>query len=756
MGFEGRKFQVLIAVALILGVTAPLAIYMLPLGREAVENVEEPFYAREAGEAEVIDVIETVTTDGGVATTLTAGLEGYKELLEALETQSMLLEELNRPVGNIIPIVPLTATATAVPEAMPVKAAQAGVIGTNVQVAGVDESDVAEILGPLVASISDGDVVLYSLEDLSVKSVIKAPEGFKAWGLMSRGEDILVVIFESVEGLESTVKMKVKLGDRELVIPVRKAPATLVKVYNVIDPTNPVEERSFEVSGRPAAARMEGDTLIVITEGASIPGGKKVEIAVPSVGGRPVPPSRIILGVPGPVTPLNILVANAITGDTDSYTLYTFPNPTVYYNSGYLVVATSGVTGEPIVVELLKAYAEALEKRDPEAAASILELLEEGRIFKAVKVAIDSFKRLDEEAKKEILNILSKKLADLSKEGIGDVTILHVFRVEGPRIEYKGSTRLPGSVLDQFAVELKDGYLVVATTLHKVRGIMPLPSPEVRVPPEVKERDYKVTIELPSGEVVELTLTIPPSPEDRGEWLERFFNNMLAAPLMFALYNFRGAPLYTNVYIVSPEDLEVKAVVEGIGEGMRLYAARLRGDILFIVSYRLVDPLYAIDLSDPLNPKLIGKLKVPGFSEYLHPVGEGLLLGVGVSEERWASKVSLYKVIDPLNMEELASVKVGGLWPLALTDYHAFTYDPENRRAFLPAAVNRFMQHGNAVIVVKVLEGEPWLDVEKVVEVDGVLRVFAWNGYIAVVAIDKLVVLDRASLEEVKVIEASG
>ena len=760
MGFEGKRLQALIVVALVLGVLAPLAIHMLPFGGEAVRGVEEPQHASRAEEASGIEVVETIAPLEKATTIQTGGVESYKQLLETLEAQRVLIRDLGSPLPVIRPLgaTVTVATPTATPEAgeAVAKAPSGGVIGTNVQVVGVDESDVADIMGPLVASIHDGNVVLYSLEDLSVASVIKAPEGFRAWGLMSNGKDVLVVLFKSVRGPESvvTIKVKVESGGKELEIPMVKAPATLVKVYDVTDPASPVEMHSFEMSGWPVAARMEGDAVIVVTQGAGV-SGRQVEIGVPSVGGRPVPPTRIILGAPGPVKPLNVLVANVSTGSIDSYTLYTFPNPRIYYNSGYLVVAASGFTTEPIARELLKAYADAIAEVDPEASSRILELVESGRLFKAIEVAVESFKRLDKEAKTEILNMLSRKLMRAAKEGLEDATMLHVFKVDSSRIEYIGSTRLPGSLLDQFAVELKDGYLVVATTLHKVRGVIPLPAIDVRIinlPPEMRVKDHTVVVKLPTGELVTIVLT---SEAGEDEELARVFRNILATPLLFVFYDIRGVPEYTNVYIVSPEDLEVKASVEGIGEGMRLYAARLWGDMLFIVSYRLVDPLYAVDLSDPLNPRLVGKLKVPGFSEYLHPVSEGLLLGVGISEKRWASKVSLYKVIDPVNMEELASMEIEGLWPLALKDYHAFAYDPEYQRVFLPSALNRFMKTGSAVIVVKVLGSEPWLDLEKVVEVEGALRVFAWNNYVAIVAKDKLVVLDRASLEEVEVIEAA-
>ena len=56
---------------------------------------------------------------------------------------------------------------------------------------------------------------------------------------------------------------------------------------------------------------------------------------------------------------------------------------------------------------------------------------------------------------------------------------------------------------------------------------------------------------------------------------------------------------------------------------------RFLGDVGYVVTFRQVDPLYTLDLSDPRNPRTVGELKIRGYSAYLHPLGDGLLLGVG-------------------------------------------------------------------------------------------------------------------------------
>ena len=69
--------------------------------------------------------------------------------------------------------------------------------------------------------------------------------------------------------------------------------------------------------------------------------------------------------------------------------------------------------------------------------------------------------------------------------------------------------------------------------------------------------------------------------------------------------------------------------VGGLGRGERIRAVRFVGDTAYVVTFRQIDPLYTVDLSDPAAPKVLGQLELLGFSAYLHPLGNGLLLGVG-------------------------------------------------------------------------------------------------------------------------------
>lgn len=135
------------------------------------------------------------------------------------------------------------------------------------------------------------------------------------------------------------------------------------------------------------------------------------------------------------------------------------------------------------------------------------------------------------------------------------------------------------------------------------------------------------------------------------------------------------------------------AHIDHIGEtGEQLYAIRYVGNRAYLVTFRVTDPLYVFDLSDPDHPALLGELHIPGYSDYLHPVSEDLLLGIGKdavpAEESddfggrgaWYQglKLSLFDVSDPASPREIAGQVIGkrGTESDALWDHHALAWLP--------------------------------------------------------------------------------
>jgi uncharacterized secreted protein with C-terminal beta-propeller domain len=128
--------------------------------------------------------------------------------------------------------------------------------------------------------------------------------------------------------------------------------------------------------------------------------------------------------------------------------------------------------------------------------------------------------------------------------------------------------------------------------------------------------------------------------------------------------------------------------VGGLGKGEQIFAVRFLGDRGYVVTFRQTDPLYVLDLSDAAAPKVTGELKIPGYSAYLHPIGDHRLLGVGQDATDQGrvqgTQLSLFDVSDPANPTRLANATLTGSSSDAEYDHHAFLYWPKTGLTVVP------------------------------------------------------------------------
>jgi uncharacterized secreted protein with C-terminal beta-propeller domain len=141
------------------------------------------------------------------------------------------------------------------------------------------------------------------------------------------------------------------------------------------------------------------------------------------------------------------------------------------------------------------------------------------------------------------------------------------------------------------------------------------------------------------------------------------------------------------LYILNPS-LEVIGSITDMARDERIYSARFTGPIGYMVTYRQVDPLFAIDLSNPTAPKVTSELKIPGFSTYLHPFGQGRLLGFGYNADgaiREGMKLSMFDVSDPFDVREASVAGVDAYDSEALYEHRAVLVDVERNIIGFPA-----------------------------------------------------------------------
>ncbi|MBN1861711.1 MAG: beta-propeller domain-containing protein [Candidatus Thermoplasmatota archaeon] len=172
-----------------------------------------------------------------------------------------------------------------------------------------------------------------------------------------------------------------------------------------------------------------------------------------------------------------------------------------------------------------------------------------------------------------------------------------------------------------------------------------------------------------------------------------------------------GSQTSNNIYILD-ENLKQVSEIENIAPGESIYAARFLGDRAYLVTFVQVDPLFTIDLSDPYNPQILGELKIPGYSEYLHPYDETHIIGIGkevdptIDDDKIHTpgavyytailglKIALFDVSDINNPVEQAKIVIGdrGTDSPALYDHKAFLFDREKELLVVPLSLYEITQ----------------------------------------------------------------
>lgn len=194
------------------------------------------------------------------------------------------------------------------------------------------------------------------------------------------------------------------------------------------------------------------------------------------------------------------------------------------------------------------------------------------------------------------------------------------FTLGGGKIELKATGSLKGSLLNQFSIDEYKGYFRFVLTEYNT-----------------KEIPYETSDTEVTSYSVETT--------------------------------------QTNSLVILDGDLKETGKITDLAPDERVYSVRFMGDAAYFVTFRQVDPLFSADLSDPYNPKIIGSLKIPGFSNYLFPYGDKLL-GIGQNADEQTGKtglmkLSMFDISDPSNVTESSKTDVPAKYSEALYNHKA-------------------------------------------------------------------------------------
>lgn len=522
---------------------------------------------------------------------------------------------------------------------------------TNAQVGGVDEADIIKTDGKYVYAISGNIITIiraYPAENAEILSTINldsAPQGMYVSG------DKLAVYGQ-----------KWKLQSRRTVensmAPAQNIGFTFVKIYDISDRLNPEEERNLYFEGSATVSRMIGDYVYLVTSSQPKYGYEKSDsdfAVVPLImdgeeelygGGKEIACGGClnVYYFDMPYNSYTYATVSAINmQDSDEkpksevFLLDQSQNNTYVSKSNLYITYTKYVSEQALTMDIMLGM-----MRDyvyPEMSPRD-------------KLIFD-----------EIWNAKSYILTSEEKfEKIG--RLLEKYRAKFENREYEFEK--------EFSVRIKQKYDDISeetekTYIYKI-GI------------DKGELSYKS-----SGAVTGAVLN-QFSMDESGEYFR------IATTKNRTWSRFSGADTesYSNLYVLDSNMNQV-GKIEKIARGEQIYSARFMQDRAYLVTFRRTDPLFVISLNDPRNPKILGKLKVPGYSSYLHPYDDVTLIGIGKESDEngriiGGVKLSLFDVSEVENPREIGKYVIGDASTdsIAINEHKAFLFSKEKNLLVIP------------------------------------------------------------------------
>ncbi len=465
---------------------------------------------------------------------------------------------------------------------------------TNVQVAGVDEADTVKTDGTYIYTLTDNSIVVTRAtpaERMEVVARIRLVDGAYASSFFVDSTRLIVLGNSSFSSPSPYQPRAYDSLQKQNIMPVPPVPtpeiyqhrsSSFLAIYDIRSLTRPTLERTIEIEGSLVASRMIGHVAYLVSTSAPT-------WMEPFDGANAVPRYRDSHGAPE-----GSIGAVADCADVRS-------TPPVSSATFLSTIALDVTTQGPATRQVVLGGGE--------------------HVYASEDSLYVTQTRWD-----QVHPFWREVLPSRSWESTQS-TDLYAFGLDGTTITYRGTTSVPGSVLNQFSMDEHEGTIRIATT--------------------------------------------------DADWREGGSSNVF-------LMDTQLAPL---------------GQLRGLAPGEQIYSARFIGERAYLVTFRKVDPLFVLDLADARNPKVLGKLKIPGYSDYIHPYDATHLIGIGKDavdagsgqDFAWYQgvKLALFDVSDPSNPKELAKTVIGdrGTESPVLSDHHAFSFDRSRNLLVLPVSL---------------------------------------------------------------------
>ena len=522
---------------------------------------------------------------------------------------------------------------------------------TNVQVEGVDEADFVKNDGKYVYIISQDNLVIvdgYPAEDAKIVSTTK---------LDGRPRDMFVnkdrlVVFEEKDG------QVLAIPEYDFLPQPRYVSKTHVVVYDISERSNPKKIKDYNLVGNYFQSRMIGNHVYFIVQEGVYYYQRWVDLPVIMEGSdQIVKPDVYYFDNPeqnynfNTVASFDIFEENKINAKTFmmgwTNTIYVSENNLyIAYQKSYPYYYYDTYNEDKffkVIVPLL-----------PSDAQSRINSFKDDKTLnqyekwsKISPIMEEMYNRMEKKEKNEILDKIAEAVSEyeMNRESERRKTVIHKIKIDNGNIDYGSRGEVPGYLLNQFSLDEHEGNLRVATTMEFWNS---------RPMPMMATSEAKIAV-------------MPPRQNEN--------------------------VVYNNVYVLNSK-METIGKLENLAEKERIYSTRFIGDRLYMVTFLRIDPLFVIDLSNPNKPEVLGELKIPGFSDYLHPYDENHIIGIGkeTGTNDWGGvstkgvKVALFDVSDVKNPKQVDSYEIGqaGTDSEALRDHKAFLFDKEKNVLVIP------------------------------------------------------------------------
>ena len=574
-------------------------------------------------------------------------------------------------VGLAVPTAPSGISEELMNAGLSQKSMQAGsdYSTTNVQVAGVDEADIIKTDGKYIYAVSGKSIFITEVYPAdSAKIISKIELKSTPQNLYLNGDSLVVL------GQDDAIYAKMQ-GELKRIVPSRSSQYAFLKVFDISDKKNPKQVRDLDFEGSINNSRMIGDYVYAVTTTYSYGGDMPIPIilengeALPTAVGSPRCncPAVYYFDIPYQSYNLTSIAAinvkdNAKPVKSEVYLLDGNQNMYVSQNNIYIAY-TKYINEYQLVLEAMKEMIVPRLNAKDQAQVKKIENTDNDVLSKQEKLAkigqlIQKYQMTLPQAEQENLQ---KELEAKMKQKYTDIskelekTVIHKIAIDKDSLKYQTVGEAAGAVLNQFSMDENGEYFRIATTKNR---------------------------------------TWSQFADESGQ-----------------------QESYSNLYVLD-KDLKVVGRVENLAPGERIYSVRFMQDRAYMVTFRQTDPLFAIDLKDPKNPKVLGKLKIPGFSNYLHPYDDTMIIGIGKDTEETTItpdcaelplgspsnelnidclpqpgrvitkgiKISLFDVSDVANPKESAKYVLGdsGSDSIALHDHKAFLFSRDKNLLVIP------------------------------------------------------------------------